>query len=233
MEVQNMSFEELAKAYSLEPNTVDFLGHAIALYTDDSFLKRNCIEVIEKIQLYIDSAGRFGDSPFIYPIYGLSGIPEAFSRKSAVYGGVYMLNVTLKSLTKSSEGYELVGEWEGEVGRCTASKVIIHPSYLKELGLSNLGKTKVVCRRSICIVDQPINGIGSCNAVQLILPQNQTKRKNDIYLMMIGPSHGVCKKGFFIVIISSIKEKESFDEDLKVAFDLIGKPRYRFDLESQ
>lgn len=130
MSVNQMSFEDLAKTYAIEPNTVDFLGHAIALYTDNSFLKMNCIDVIEKIQLYIDSAGRFGDSPFIYPIYGLSGIPEAFSRKSAVYGGIYMLNVTLKSLTKIDSGYELVGEWEGELGKCTASKVIVHPSYL-------------------------------------------------------------------------------------------------------
>jgi Rab GDP dissociation inhibitor len=183
--------------------------------------------------LYIDSAGRFGDSPFIYPIYGLSGIPEAFSRKSAVYGGIYMLNVTLKSLTKSDSGYELVGEWEGEQGKCSASKVILHPSYLKELNLTNLGLNINISRRSICIVDQPIKDIGTCNAVQIILPQSQTKRLNDIYIMMIGQSHGVCKKGFFVVIISTIKEKENFDEDLKVAFDLIGPVKYRFDLEHQ
>jgi hypothetical protein len=50
-----------------------------------------------------------------------------------------MLNVSIKSLTKSESGYELIGEWEGEQGRCTASKVIIHPSYLNDLGLSHLG----------------------------------------------------------------------------------------------
>lgn len=144
-----------------------------------------------------------------------------------------MLNVTLKSLKKCDTGYELVGEWEGEEGKCTASKVIIHPSYLKELGMSNLGVNTSVSRRCICIVDQPINGVGSCNAVQIILPQNQTKRKNDIYIMMIGASHGVCKKGYYIVIISTIKEKENFDEDLKIAFDLIGPIKYRFDLEHQ
>lgn len=93
-----MTFGDLAKTYGIEANTIDFLGHAIALFSDNSFINKNCVDVIEKIQLYIDSAGRFGDSPFIYPVYGLSGIPEAFSRKSAVYGGVYMLNVTLKSL---------------------------------------------------------------------------------------------------------------------------------------
>lgn len=51
----------------------------------------------------MDSVGRFGDGPFIYPIYGLSGIPESFSRKSAVYGGTYMLNVDLKKLEKDEK----------------------------------------------------------------------------------------------------------------------------------
>lgn len=51
--------------------------------------------------------------------------------------------------------------------------------------------------------------------------------------MMIGPSHGVCKKGYFIVIISTIKEIEDFNEDLKIAFDLVGPIKFRFDLEHQ
>jgi len=32
--------------------------------------------------------------------------------------------------------------------------------------------------------------------------------------MQLGATHGVCKKGFFIVIISTTKEKENFDEDM-------------------
>lgn len=57
----------------MEPNTVDFVGHAVALYTNDGFLERPAIETIDKIKLYMDSIGRYGDSPFIYPIYGLGG----------------------------------------------------------------------------------------------------------------------------------------------------------------
>ncbi len=40
--------------------------------------------------------------------------------------------------------------------------------------------------------------------------------------MMIGSSHGVSKKGYSIVIVSSIKEQKTFDEDFKIAFELIG-----------
>ena len=81
--------------YGLETNTIDFLGHAVALNTDDSFMNRPAIEVIRKIQLYMDSMGRYGNSPFIYPIYGLGGIPEGFSRISAVNGGTFMLNTDI------------------------------------------------------------------------------------------------------------------------------------------
>lgn len=48
--------------------------------------------VLNKITLYMNSIGNYGDSPFIYPIYGLAGIPEGFSRKCALFGGTFMLN---------------------------------------------------------------------------------------------------------------------------------------------
>jgi Rab GDP dissociation inhibitor len=81
--------------FGLEENTIDFIGHAVALYNDESFMQYPALEVIKKIQLYMDSMGRYGNSPFIYPIYGLGGIPEGFSRISAVNGGTFMLNTDI------------------------------------------------------------------------------------------------------------------------------------------
>ncbi|MCP4651381.1 MAG: hypothetical protein GY853_15050 [PVC group bacterium] len=64
----------------MEVNTTDFVGHAVALYTNDDFLQKASTPTINRIKLYMNSVGRYGDSPFIYPIYGLSGIAEGFSR---------------------------------------------------------------------------------------------------------------------------------------------------------
>jgi len=61
----------------------------------------------------MDSIGRYGDSPFIYPVYGLGGIPEGFSRMCAIHGGTFMLNTDITNFVmengkvtgvKSSEG---------------------------------------------------------------------------------------------------------------------------------
>lgn len=228
-----MKFKDLTTKYGLETNTIDFLGHAVALYTDNSYVDRPALEVVKKIQLYIDSSGRFGDSPFIYPVYGLSGIPESFSRKSAVYGGTYMLNVELKKVEKENGLHKITGVWEGTEGFCTAKKIIAHPAYIKLLGLENMLKKTSITRRTICITDHPIKSVEDCNAVQIILPQNQIKRNSDIYIMQLSTNHGVCKKGFFIIIISTTKESGTFDEDMKVAFELVGPILYRFDIEEQ
>ena len=84
-------FLELSKAFNFEVNTIDFIGHAIAHEINDEFLELPAINTIQKIQLYMDSAAKYGDTPYIYPIYGLSGIAEGFSRLSAIHGGVIIL----------------------------------------------------------------------------------------------------------------------------------------------
>lgn len=56
----------------------------MALYNNDDFLKKRAYDTIKKIKVYMNSVGLYGDSPFIYPIYGLGGIPEGFSRMCAI-----------------------------------------------------------------------------------------------------------------------------------------------------
>lgn len=97
-----MNFKQLTKEFGLHSHTLDFLGHAIALYTNNSYKTRPSLEVIKRLKLYISSIGTFGKSPFIYPMYGLSGIPESFARKSAIHGGTYMLGVDIKSIEKEN-----------------------------------------------------------------------------------------------------------------------------------
>lgn len=67
-------------------------------------MKRSAVETLNKILVYSDSHGRYGDSPFIYPVYGLGGIPEGFSRMCAIYGGTFMLNTDIEEIIFDNEG---------------------------------------------------------------------------------------------------------------------------------
>lgn len=79
----------------------------------------------------MDSVGRYGDSPFLYPIYGLGGLPEAFSRLCAIHGGTYMLNTEVNEILM--EGGKVVGIKSGDQ-TAKAPLVICDPSYVMKDG---------------------------------------------------------------------------------------------------
>lgn len=60
----------------------------------------------------MNSIGIFGDTPFIYPIYGLGGIPEGFSRMCAVNGGTFMLQTDIDQIV--FENGKVTGVKKGE-----------------------------------------------------------------------------------------------------------------------
>jgi Rab GDP dissociation inhibitor len=108
-------FQKIIDYYGLEVNTTDFIGHAVALYTNDDFLGISSLGTIEKIKLYMSSVGRYGDSPFIYPIYGLSGIAEGFSRLCALFGGTYMTSRDCDEILFDEKGMFTGIKSQGEV----------------------------------------------------------------------------------------------------------------------
>ena len=63
----------------------------------------------------MQSIGRYGDSPFIYPVYGLSGLAEGFSRLCALYQGTYMLNRDVEDILVDDKGKFIGIKSQGEV----------------------------------------------------------------------------------------------------------------------
>ena len=86
------TMDEVYKKFGLDENTSDFVGHAMALYRDDSYRSQPCVETVKRIKLYAESLARYGKSPYLYPLYGLGELPQGFARLSAIYGGTYMLD---------------------------------------------------------------------------------------------------------------------------------------------
>ena len=217
-------FKDYIKKYSLESNTVDFIGHAVALYTNDNFLEQKAITTIEKMQLYFNSFGRYGNSPFIYPVWGLSGLAEGFSRLCALYGGTYMLNRDVEEIL-----YDENGNFRGikSQGEEAYGKILItEPSYVQKFGkVKSVGK---VIRR-ICILNHPIPNTNDVASCQIILPQKQINRKNDIFIAVLNFTHCVCKKGYYLAIISTMAETDNPVDELKPAMEIVGPVLETFD----
>ena len=212
-------FKDIIKKFGLESNTTDFIGHAVALYTNDNFLDESSLKTIENIKLYMNSVGKYGESPFIYPIYGLSGLAEGFSRLCALYGGTYMLNRDCEEILYDESGKFKGIKSQGEVAY--GKTLIADPNYIAKLEPHKVkSKGKIV--RCICIMNHPIPKTKDMPSTQIIIPQKQVGRKNDIFIASLNYTHCVCLKGYYLAIISTILETNDAKTELKPAFDLLG-----------
>ena len=170
IDINVQPMRDVYSKYNLEANTIDFLGHAVALHTTDEYLELPARDTVDKIQLYLESIGRYGDSPFLYPIYGLGGLPEAFSRLCAIHGGTYMLNTNVDEILM--EGGKVTGIRSGE-HTATAPLVICDPSYVQESFIKPVAKVI----RAICLLNHPIPGTGDAPSIQIILPAKQLQKQ--------------------------------------------------------
>ena len=73
------------------------------------------------------SPQRYGKSPYIYPLYGLGGLPEGFSRLCAINGGTFMLNKGVDRVLFNEGGVAWGIQTGNEVAK--ASLIIGDPSY--------------------------------------------------------------------------------------------------------
>jgi len=217
------SMKTVYEKFNLEPGTQDFIGHAMALYLDDDYLNKPARPTYDRIILYTSSMARWGKSPYIYPLYGLGELPQAFARLSAIYGGTYMLDKKVDEIVLDEHGKFVGVKSGGEVAK--AKQVIGDPSYFGS-GSASSGKIRTVEEakvvRAICILKHPVPGTDDTDSVQLIVPQNQVGRKNDIYVAMVSSTHNVCAKDIYIAIVSTIVETSTPELELRPGLDLLG-----------
>jgi len=214
LELDTITGKEFFKYWALEQATIDFLTHATCLYRDESWATQPAIEVVKRMQLYLESKTRFAGmtSPYLYPLYGLGELPQAFARLAAVHGGTYMLNHAM------DESGPVFGEGKFEVQytdkvatgvkvmdtTANAAIVVGDPSYFPEL----VKKTGTVVR-AIAVVNEPIASTNQAGSYQVIFPGSTVGRTNDLYLFCCSSPHKVTPDGKYTVFCSTTVEGPS------------------------
>lgn len=235
MNLTQSTMKQVYDKFGLEPSTRDFIGHSMALYTTDEYIEKKGMakDAVERIRLYVNSMARYGKSPYIYPLYGLGELPQGFARLSAIYGGTYMLNTNIDEVKYDGSGKvsgiratmkERGEEGEGMKFETKCSKILADPSYFPD-------KAQVVGHmlKAICILNHPIDKTDNSDSLQLIIPQSQIGRKNDIYIAMVSSAHNVCPKGYYIAIVSTIAETSANHHlELQPGLERLGKIEEKF-----
>ena len=215
-DLKTMTMRQLYEAFGLQPDTHQFISHAMCLQLDEKHMDSPALPTVQELQVYCYSLSRYGTSPYIYPLYGLGGLPEGFSRICAIHGGTFMLNQDADEILFNDKG-EAYGVKAGNQ-MAKAGMVIGDPSYFSSDKIKPTGSVV----RCICLLDHPVPNTNNSESVQIVIPGPQVGRVNDIFVCALDHSLQVAAQGVTIAIVSTIAEKPTPDEDVAPGLQLLG-----------
>lgn len=208
---ESIPYSEYLRLKGHTPNIIQYIVHTIAMVDDST----TTIEGLRSTQLFIKSLGRFGNAPFLFPIYGSGELPQSFCRFSAVWGGVYCLKRYVQALVMEENKVLGVVCSSGQKIDCKAvvtsaknlrATVDFHES-LKSKRLS----------RAILITDGPLESTaGEMTIVTvpaLSLGLNQTR---PFHLLQLDPHSSCTIPGTYMIHVTVESTQATAYDDLHV-----------------
>eukprot|EP01063_Lacrimia_lanifica_P022223 TRINITY_DN29885_c0_g1_i1.p1 TRINITY_DN29885_c0_g1~~TRINITY_DN29885_c0_g1_i1.p1 ORF type:complete len:445 (+),score=174.02 TRINITY_DN29885_c0_g1_i1:100-1434(+) len=214
-----MTARQIFAHFGLGKETIEFIGHALALEEDENYLDARAHETIDKIALYESSLSMYEGgtvSPFVYPLYGLGEMAQGFARLSAVYGGTYRLGASVGRMHfDAKDGFTGITIGEKTV---KAHFAVGDPTYFPDR-VRQIGEVA----RCICLMDHPVKETKT-QSCQIIIPHTQCKpaRSHDVYVMQLSEVHRVVPSGKYIAIVSTFAETEDPERELQPGIAMLG-----------
>jgi Rab GDP dissociation inhibitor len=219
--LMEMTMRQLYTDFGLLPDTHQFISHSMCLELDETHMDKPALQTVKNLQTYCYSLARYGTSPYIYPLYGLGGLPEGFSRICAIHGGTFMLNQDVDEIL--FEDGKATGIKAGNQ-MAKAPLIIGDPSYFSAEKVKPTGKIV----RCICLLNHPIPNTNDAESVQIIIPGPQVDRHNDVFVCCLGHGLQVSAPGIYVAIVSTKMEETDPDKNLAAGLKLLGPILKRF-----
>lgn len=75
-DIENKTFLEYLKSKKLTSNLIHYVLYAIAGGTESM----SCSAGIKKCKMFLTSLGKYGNTPFLWSMYGCGELPQCFCR---------------------------------------------------------------------------------------------------------------------------------------------------------
>lgn len=143
-------FSEFLKTQKLTPSLQHFILHSIAMAGPSC----PAADGLRATRRFLQCLGRYGNTPFLFPLYGQGEIPQCFCRMCAVFGGVYCLRHRVQCLVVDRESgrCEAVIDHLGQ--RISAKHVVVEDSYLSAETCSGVRYPHI--SRAVLITDRSV-----------------------------------------------------------------------------
>lgn len=148
-------------------------------------------EALKLINNFIHSAGRFGNTPFLFTLYGTGELPQAFCRLCAVFGGTYCLKKRCESLVIDANNKCKAVVIDGRRFNCD---FVVTDYAINGPEEDSTGTEVKLISRAILISDQSIKRSDSDHSSLLHIPKSDLN-KTSVFVIEVGSSALVAPKG--------------------------------------
>ncbi|XP_041864824.1 rab proteins geranylgeranyltransferase component A 1 isoform X2 [Melanotaenia boesemani] len=185
---------EFLRNQQLGDNLQHFLLHSIAMVTDDTPTE----EGLASSRHFLRCLGRYGNTPFLFPVYGLGEIPQCFCRMCAVFGGIYCLRHSVHCLIVDKDANRCKAVIDSRRQRISCSHFVVEEGYV-----AGDGKTEATPPRSlsraILITDSSVLPSDSDQQVSMVTVPPEEAGCPAVKIVELCSSTMTCIPGTYLV----------------------------------
>uniref|UniRef100_UPI00398F114B rab proteins geranylgeranyltransferase component A 1 n=1 Tax=Pristiophorus japonicus TaxID=55135 RepID=UPI00398F114B len=192
LDFKDSEFSDYLKTKKLTANLQHFILHSIAMVSETACTT----EGLKATQHFLQCLGRYGNTPFLFPLYGIGEIPQCFCRMSAVFGGTYCLRHSVQCLVVDRETARCKAVIDSNGHRISCEHFIVDDSYLPEKHTKNVQYRYI--SRGVLITNSSVLKSDSEQISILTVPAVE-KSHPSVRIIELCPSSMTCPQGTYLV----------------------------------
>ncbi|XP_041457852.1 rab proteins geranylgeranyltransferase component A 2-like isoform X2 [Lytechinus variegatus] len=193
-EYADKPFADFLHSRKLSATLQHFVIHSIAMTCADTPTHK----ALQAMKYFLSSLGRYGNTAFLWTLYGSGELPQCFCRMCAVFGGIYVLRTHIRSMVTDSENnIRGIIDSEGKILKCR--NLILEYSYT--IGKSNPYNASYLSR-GILITDKSIKESTTQQITFLTVPPCDEKDQ-PVHVIEVGYAACASPPNLYIVHLTA------------------------------
>ncbi|RVE63403.1 hypothetical protein OJAV_G00136120 [Oryzias javanicus] len=202
----NHPYLKFLQDQQLGDNLQHFLLHSIAMVTEDTPTEAG----LAATRHFLRSLGRYGNSPFLFPVYGLGEIPQCFCRMSAVFGGIYCLRHSVSCLILDKDANRCKAVIDSRGQRISCSHFVVEDGYL---GSKRTVTTPTrLLSRAVLITDSSVLSSDSEQQVSMVTIPPGEACQSAVKMVELCSSTMTCMPGTYLVHLTCQSVSSAFHD---------------------
>ncbi|XP_070318055.1 rab proteins geranylgeranyltransferase component A 1 isoform X2 [Odocoileus virginianus] len=190
---EEITFSEYLKTQKLTPNLQYFVLHSIAMTSETG---SSTIDGLKATKNFLHCLGRYGNTPFLFPLYGQGELPQCFCRMCAVFGGIYCLRHSVQCLVVDKESGKCKAIIDQYGQRIISKHFLVEDSYLSENTCSHVQYRQI--SRAVLITDRSVLKTDSDQQISILTVPAEEPGAFAVRVIELCSSTMTCMKGSYI-----------------------------------